>query len=228
MPVIGAKCASVSTSATDARRLSPRLAEIVAPLWTFLTVTQAPTRSDVIFVFGSQDLRVAGHAASLYHGGYAPAVLVSGRYGRMTREMFDQPEALVFKDHLVRSGVPSSSVVTECDARNTLENVVHGLDVLRRHGSRLSSALLVAKPFVMRRCAATFAKQAPGVQVRCCPPTDDIALSIDRAPDAFAMRLVAELERIDRYGADGDIAQQDVPQSVRVVARRITDYVLRR
>lgn len=226
---MGAECASVSTSATDARsRLSPRLAEIVAPLWTFLTVTEAPTRSDVIFVFGSQDLRVAGHAASLYNDGYAPAVLVSGHYGRMTREIFDKPEALVFKDHLVRSGVPPSSVVTECDARNTLENVVNGLDVLRRHGSRLSSVLLVAKPFVMRRCAATFAKHAPDVQMRCCPPTADIALSIDRAPDIFAMRLVAELERIDRYGENGDIEQQAVPQSVRIVTRRITDYVLRR
>ena len=228
MPVSVSDRARADTSAVDARKLSLRLAELVGPLWTFLAVTQEPVRSDVIFVFGSQDLRVAGHAASLYHGGYAPAVLVSGHYGRMTRELFTKPEALVFKDHLVRGGVPPSVVMTECDARNTLENVLRGLDVLRGHGSHVSSALIVAKPFVMRRCAATFAKQAPGVRVRCCPPTADLVASIDRAPDAFAMRLVAELERIDRYGADGDIAQQDVPQSVRVVARRITDYVLRR
>ncbi len=206
---------------TAARPWPPGLVELVGPLWAFLTVAEVPARSDVIFVFGSQDLRVAGQAASLYRGGYAPVVLVSGHYGRMTRDVFDQPEALVFKDHLVRTGVPKSAVVTECAALNTLENVSRGLEALRGHGASVSSALLVAKPFVMRRCAATFARQAPDVCVRCCPPTDDIGSSIDRAPETFARRLVAELERIDRYGAAGDIVPQQVPESVRLAAGRV-------
>ena len=150
-------------------------------------------------------------------------MLVSGRYGRMTREVFDQPEALVFRDRLLRDGVPPAAIVTETEAGNTLENVRYGLAALRRRGVAVGSALLVAKPFVMRRCAATFARQAPGVRVRCCPPETDLLRSIDRAPAAFASRLVAEVERLDRYGAAGDIAEQTVPAAVRQAVRRIAD-----
>ena len=193
----------------------------VGPLWDYLAVADLPAPADVIFVFGSQALAVPARAADLYRAGHAPVVLVSGRYGRMTRDLFDQPEALVFRDRLVRDGVPAASIVTETEAANTLENVRFGLAALDRRGIAVRSALLVAKPFVMRRCAATFARQAPGVRVRCCPPATDLAASIDRPPAAFAARLVAELERLDRYAAAGDIEPQAAPAPVREAARRI-------
>ena len=197
--------------------------QLVGPVWDYLAVAEPPARADVIFVFGSQALAVPAHAAGLYRAGLAPVVLVSGRYGRMTREVFDQPEALVFRDRLLREGVPPGAIVTETEAGNTLENVRYGLAALGRQGIAVGSALLVAKPFVMRRCAATFARQASRVRVRCCPPETDLVRSIDRAPAAFAARLVAEVDRLDRYGAAGDIAEQTVPSTVRQAVRRIAD-----
>ena len=194
---------------------------IARPLWDYLAIADAPARADVIFVFGSQALAVPLRAAELYRAGHAPVVLVSGHYGRMTRDVFDQPEALVFRDRLLRHGVPPAAIVTETKAGNTLENVLYGLAALGRKGIAVASALLVAKPFVMRRCAATFARQAPDVRVRCCPPRTDLLRSIDRAPAAFAARLVAELDRLERYAAAGDVAVQTIPESVRAAARRI-------
>lgn len=194
---------------------------VVGPLWDYLAVTDAPARADVIFVFGSQALAVPTRAAELYRDGYAPIVLASGHYGRMTRDVFDQPEALVFRDRLVRDGVPPAAIVTETEAGNTLENVLFGLAALRRKRVAVTSALLVAKPFVMRRCAATFARQAPDIRVRCCPPQTDLVRSIDRAPAAFAARLVGELSRLQRYAAAGDIALQTIPEPVVSAARRI-------
>ena len=176
----------VSKSKIHSYPLPPGLALLLNPLWNFLAISDSPVRSDVIFVFGSQDLRVPRHAASLYRAGYAPTVLVTGHYGRMTRNIFEKPEALVFKDVLVRSGVPSQAIVVETTAQNTLENVTKGLSLLRQKGVSCQSVLLVAKPFVMRRCAATFARQAPDVRVSCCSYTDEIAASIDRAPFNFA------------------------------------------
>ena len=175
----------------------------------------------MIFVFGSQALDVPARAAELYRAGHAPVVLVSGRYGRMTRGVFDRPEALVFRDRLVRDGVPAAAVVTETEAGNTLENVRLGLAALDRRRIPVHSALLVAKPFVMRRCAATFARQAPHVRVRCCPPAATLPASIDRPPAAFAARLAAEVERLDRYAAAGDVAPQSMPAAVRAAALRI-------
>ncbi len=194
---------------------------VVGPLWDYLAVADAPARADVIFVFGSQALCVPARAAELYRAGHAPVVLASGRYGRMTRDVFDRPEALVFRDRLLRDGVPREAIVTETEAGNTLQNVRFGLAALRRKRITVCSALLVAKPFVMRRCAATFARQAPDVRVRCCPPRTGLMRSVDRAPASFAARLAAELDRLERYAAAGDIAPQRIPEPVRAAARRI-------
>ena len=200
---------------------------IVGPLWDYLAVVDAPARADVIFVFGSQALSVPARAAELYRAGHAPVVLVSGRYGRMTRGVFAQPEALVFRDRLLRGGVPPAAIVVETEAGNTLQNVRYGLAELRRRRIAVASALLVAKPFVMRRCAATFARQAPDIRVRCCPPRTDLMRSIDREAASFAVRLVAELDRLDRYAAVGDIASETIPAPVRAAARRITAEIRR-
>ncbi len=194
------------------------LAERAGPLWRFLAVAQPPVDADVIFVFGSQAFAVPARAAELYAAGHAPLVLVTGHYGRMTRDHFPEPEALVFRDRLVRDGVPREAIVTESEATNTLENVRFGVAALRRSGVAIRRALLVAKPFVMRRCAATFDRQAPDVEVRCCPPTTSLDASIDREPGLFAARLVAELDRLDRYGASGDITPQAIPPEVRAAA----------
>lgn len=205
----------------EVRRSPDDFEGVVGPLWDYLALADPPARAEVIFVFGSQALDVPARAAELYRDGHAPVVLVSGHYGRMTRDVFDRPEALVFRDRLLRDGVPPAAIVTETEARNTLENVLFGLDALRRERIAIGSALLVAKPFVMRRCAATFARQAPEVRVRCCPPHTDLARSIDRTPAAFAVRLAAELDRLDRYAAAGDIAAQTIPGPVRAAALRI-------
>ena len=210
-----------SDPARGAPPLPEDLAQAVRPLWEYLAVVHPPVRADVIFVFGSQALAVPARAAELYRAGHAPVVLVSGRYGRMTRGVFDRPEALIFRDRLVRDGVPAAAVVTETEAGNTLENVRLGLAALDRRRIPVRSALLVAKPFVMRRCAATFARQAPHVRVRCCPPAATLPASIDRPPAAFAARLAAEVERLDRYAAAGDVAPQPMPAAVRAAALRI-------
>ena len=209
-----------------ARRGSPQIVPPPAEgalqvLWEYLLVAQPPVPSDVIFVFGSQDLAMPDRAAELYRGGHAPAVLATGGFGRMTRGVFDRPEALVFRDRLLAAGVPATAIVTEAEAGNTLENVRLGLAALRRSGRPARSALLVAKGFVTRRAVATFAAQAPDVQVRACPPTTRLAEAIDRTPDAFAARLVAEIDRLDRYGACGDIARERVPEAVRDAVRLV-------
>ena len=209
-----------------ARRGSPQIVPPPADvalqvLWDYLLVARPPAPADVIFVFGSQDLAMPDRAAELYRSGHAPAILVTGGFGRMTRGVFDRPEALVFRDRLLAAGVPAPAIVTETEAGNTLENVRLGLAALRCAGRPARSALLVAKGFVTRRAVATFAAQAPDVQVRACPPTTRLAEALDRLPDAFAARLVAEIDRLERYGTRGDIARQRIPPAVREAARRV-------
>lgn len=198
---------------------------LVQPLWDYLAIAHDPVPADVIFVFGSQDLAVPARAAALHCARHAPRVLVTGHFGRMTRDAFDAPEARVFRDRMIRAGVPAAAIVTESAATNTLENVRFGLAALHRRGDAVTSALLVAKGFVMRRCVATFGAQAPAVRVLACPPSPRLRDGIDRSPLAFAARLVAELDRLERYGVRGDIVRQDVPPAIRATAERIRHLV---
>ena len=194
----------------------------VQPLWEYLALAEPPCSADVIFVFGSRDLTVPTRAAALFHQGHAPQVLVTGSYGRMTRDVFPKPEALVFRDHLVEAGVPPTAILTEPVATNTLENVRLGIETLRRADRLPATALLVANGFVMRRCVATFARQCDDIQVRACPPDGGVATALDRSPTEFATRLVAEIDRLDRYAETGDIRAQEIPSAVREAARRLT------
>ena len=198
-----------------------QLASLTQPLWEYLAVSDSARPADVIFVFGCRDLAVPVRAAELFHEGHASRVLVTGNVGRMTRGVFDKPEALVFKDHLVRAGVPDASIVTEPEAANTLENVQFGMATLARQGVKPRSALLVAKGFVMRRCVATFAQQFNDVRVRACPPGGGMQQALDRSGPAFAARLVAEVERLERYAAQGDIRREQIPASVRTAVRQL-------
>jgi uncharacterized SAM-binding protein YcdF (DUF218 family) len=194
---------------------------LLTPVWEFLVRTDDPAPSDVIFVFGSHDLGVARRGAELYAAGLASRVLVTGHLGLMTEGVFDKPEALVFKEELTSYGVPDHAIVTEVCAGNTLENVRFGMMALREAGHTPRSALLVAKPFVMRRCLATFARQYPAVTARGCPPAGSLAAQRDRPRGAFAARLVGEIRRLDDYGVSGDIEPQVIPESVREAGRRV-------
>ena len=198
-----------------------RLEGLVRPLWDYLVVVDSPRPADVIFVFGCLDLTVPERAAELYHQGHATCVLVTGSFGRMTRGVFDKAEALVFEDRLVEAGVPQQAIVTELEAANTLENVRFGMAALAARKVSVDSALLVAKDFLMRRCIATFAKQFGDVRVEACPPARGVRRALDRSPKVFAARLVAEVDRLDRYATKGDIYRQEIPARVRQAVKQI-------
>ena len=174
-------------------------------MWDYLAISERPVSADAIFVFGSRDFAVPDRAAELYHAGYAPRVLVTGSYGRLTRDVFPKPEALVFKDRLVAAGVPQDAVITEDKAANTLENVRLGMDALKRSGVSARRLLLVAKGFVMRRCVATFAGQFDGLTGVPCPPSS------------------GEVDRLERYAAKGDIRQEEIPDAIRILAARLRE-----
>jgi hypothetical protein len=79
----------------------------------------------------------------------------------------------------------------------------------------------VGKNFLMRRSIATFAKQFQSIHVLACPPCGGISQALDRSTEAFAVRLVAEVERLDRYSRKGDISRLQIPESIRAAVTRI-------
>ena len=193
---------------------------LLEPVWRYLVPEETPQKADVVFVFGGLGLEVPARASELYKAGFAPVVVISGSSGPLTRGIFTRPEAQVFKEEMVRLGVPDTVILTEDHAKNTGQNVTLGMQALQSAGKRIETAILVAKSFIMRRCVATFAKQFPAVRVVPCPPRGRITDFVDRPRPDFAERMLAELQRLQDYSGKF-IVEQHVPDDVSAAANRI-------
>lgn len=198
--------------------------QLLQPLWQYLGVFDTPRRCDVIFVFGGLDLDIPRRAGELYKMRLAPKLLVSGAKGPYTAKVFQESEAETFRSELVRSGVPGEAILLESSATNALENVLFGMSALRRAGIVPDSAILVSKTFMMRRSAATFARQYPAVSTYCCPPLSRVHVAQDRSREDFVKRLLSELQRLSDYAEKGDIAPQPLPVELSNVAVHLKTY----
>jgi uncharacterized SAM-binding protein YcdF (DUF218 family)/glycosyltransferase involved in cell wall biosynthesis len=163
-----------------------------------LRITAAPAKADAIVVFaggvgesgkagGGAQERVK-QAVDLFHGGFAPRVIISSGY------VFSFREGEVLRAVALANDVPSSAIVLEEAATNTYENVERTRRILDAHGWR--RVLLVSSPYHMRRALLTWKKVAPHIEVIPTPP---------RESQFYAHETGASLEQIraivHEYGA---------------------------
>jgi len=90
------------------------------------------------------------HAARLYHAGKAPVIMPTG--------CTEANSSVVFLKAL---GVPSSAIIVETKANNTIENGLYSKELMQKNG--FTNALLVTSAFHMRRAEMIF--RTIGVQV---------------------------------------------------------------
>ncbi len=192
------------------------LAKIV---WDYMRYEQPIEKTDLIFVLGSDDVRIADRAAELYQAGYAPAILVSGDSGS-TGKFFDRSEAEMLEQRMVKLGIPPSVIIKEEHATNTGENIIFGYKMIVELGLRASSILLVQKPFMLRRTYATFMQQWPAD-----PKPRIITTTIKASFDEYTSdarydfshtvnTMVGDLQRVMLYPKKGFQITQDIPPDV--------------
>ncbi len=201
----GAAPAAVRAGARDVDDL---VASAFGAAWDHLAVEDPPGPTDAIFCFGSRHWRVPERAAALFAEGVAPFVVVTGGPSAPG----GASEAERFAADLVAAGVPEDRLILEHAARHTGENVVLGLEHLRRHlePQRLT---LVSWPLAARRCRATFAHLAPEVSVASAPALRHAGYRW--RPTLRRIRFsLGELDRLHRYGAEGLIVAQPRPVAV--------------
>lgn len=200
---------------------SDKRTKLISELWRFLAPFETPQYSDVIFIFGGVSLKVPNLAADLFLAGYAPRIVISGGAGARTHLHFSGAESDVFADVVLGKGVPPDAVIFEREATNTGENVALGMGALLRVAPRPKKVILVATPFIMRRCIATFRKQYPGIETIPVPPAGDFAQHMDRPEGEFVARLIAEIDRLDDYAAAGYIDAVQIPPAVRAACNNL-------
>ncbi|KAM3467312.1 hypothetical protein MY5147_005439 [Beauveria neobassiana] len=196
-------------------------------VYNYHRMHMALSPADVIFCLGSLDIRVAARAAQLFLDGLAPYLVFSGHSGKLTRDVFDRPEAEIFADVARGMGVPPERILVEPAATNTGENVrfTHALLVERGLAPPPRSLILVQKPYMERRTWATFKKQWPDEEAVIAVTSPQ--LSFAEYPDKDNPRelvvnvMVGDLMRIEKYPKLGFQIEQEIPPPVMEAAQRL-------
>ena len=163
-------------------KLTPGAERFIRAVTDFVFVQDAPEKADVIFVPGSRKIEHAVRAAELYHTGYAPYVMPSGRYattygafrGVPERYRADYPdeyetEWAFLRAVLMKHGVPESAILREDRATYTWENAQFSRDVLQQQGIPVSTAILSCHAFHARRALLYYQAAMPQVRFLVCP-----------------------------------------------------------
>ncbi len=204
-------------------------------VWNYLQLHQAIKKSDAIFVLCSMDTRVAEYAAKIFNLGLAEWLIISGGAGKLTKGIFNKPEAHIFSDIASALGVPAAKIILEDKSTNTGENIRFTYDLLQAKGLNLNSMILVQKPYMERRTYATFMKQWPGKFIDICITSPQ--LSYDEYPNDDCPRnlvlnvMVGDMQRIREYAKLGLQINQDIPDNVwqayeRLVQAGFTSHLL--
>lgn len=139
--------------------------ELAQIIWDYMRYEQPPEKADMIVGLGSADERTADHCAKLYYEGYAPGIIFSGGRGKLTKGIFNEPEAEVYARRALALGVPSDAIIKEPQADSTGQNVVNIYQTFQKNNLTPKKLILVTKPYMLRRAYATFMKQWPSTDI---------------------------------------------------------------
>ncbi|HHX8352226.1 YdcF family protein [Vibrio sp. Vb0937] len=195
-----------------------RLYRHIETLWDYMQLKHELKPADCLFVMCSNDVRVAEHAAKLYHQKLAPLIVFSGGEGRFTDGLFEKSEAETFAEIAKLSGVPSEAVLLETKSTNSGENVRFTEQRLKEEGKQCSSFILVQKPFMERRAIATFEKQwqSPYTQLQVSSAALPFFEYINEDMPLMMVleALMEDFSRVKSYPEKGFQTEQNIPQQV--------------
>lgn len=203
-------------------------------IWDYLVLDVTLQPAECLLVLGSSDIRVAKYAAELYHKNLAPLVVVTGGYGKITKNIFHETEAETFAKILIKNGVPEKSILLEKEATNTGHNLINSIQLLKDRGLEPKSYIVVTKPYMERRAYAAFKKRFPDFEIiMASPPIDwkNYPNEIIKRDEVINI-MIGDLDRILKYPELGFQISQDVPANVmaaygQLINAGFTKYLLK-
>lgn len=199
--------------------------EAIETLWDYHHVKQELRPADLIFILGSNDVRVAQYAAELYKRNLAPTLLFSGGVGRFTGE-WAVTEAELFAAAAMEKGVPEKAILIENKSTNTGENVRYSREILKKAGiPEPVSLIALQKPYMERRTLATLQAQWPEAQVVVgSPPVSFREYLTPELPRQLVVSaMVGDFQRILEYPRQGFSTEQPVPPEAMEAFRTLVE-----
>lgn len=185
-------------------------------LWDYMKLGQPLKKSSCLLVMGSHDLRVAEYSAKLMLEGWASWMICSGGLGNLTRDIWDEAEAVKFARVAENLGVLHEKILIEDKSTNTGENVLFSRDLLRKKKIKPQSILLIHKPYMERRALATFQKFWPEMAAMVSSPPIGMRdyPNANISMDEMLQIMVGDFQRILIYPEKGFQVEQEVPDKV--------------
>ena len=128
------------------------------------------SNADVILVLGGGGSNRVSAGLNLYNNGLAPRILLSGAEAKDSAGYHDPFDWRV--DRLVKGGVPRESILLDGRSRNTWEEAVNGLALIRAEGWQ--HVIVVSDPSHMRRLAWAWQRASSAT---------DVSFTLVSAPD---------------------------------------------
>ena len=179
----------------------------------FIFLEDTPKKADVIFIPGSNEGNLARRAAQLYHEGYAPVLIPSGKYAKWRGHNIVEgyeTESDYFAKILMDEGVPGEAVWKEREATFTYENAIYTRKMLDQKGIKVKTALLCCQAYHARRSKLYYQVLFPDTEILVCPTvTKEIARDNWFKSRDKIDKVLSELERcgsqfreiVEEYGA---------------------------
>ena len=147
----------------------------------FIFTEDQPEPPDIIFIPGSAWPELALRAAGLWHRGFSPLILPSGRFSILSggfsgpasmTEKYPGPyqtEWEFLRDVLLRQGVPPQAVLKEDTASYTYENAIRSRQVTDAAGLEIRTAILCCQAYHGRRAMMYYQLLYPHTRFLVCP-----------------------------------------------------------
>jgi uncharacterized SAM-binding protein YcdF (DUF218 family) len=196
--------------------INPEAIALAKKLWDYHRLGQTPQKADCILALGTQDTRVAERAAELYLEGYAPLLVLSGGLGKITRDIWTISEAERFAAIAISKGVPEEAILVENKSTNTGENILFTQQLLQEKQIEATSFIVVQKPYMERRCYATFKKHWPDktLYVTSQQVSFEDYVVPELPVELLINSMVGDLQRIKEYPSLGFQVYQEIPDAV--------------
>ena len=130
------------------------MTKFLEEMTNFIFLEDAPKKSDVIFVPGSEEGALAKTAAKLFLEGYAPLIIPSGKYAKWTgHSIVDQfeTESDYFAYLMMEEGVPEEAILKEREATYTYQNAINTRKLLDEWEIEVKRAILCCQAYHARR-----------------------------------------------------------------------------
>jgi len=153
----------------------------IEDITNFIFIEDSPEKADIIFVPGNGHAGPSELAAKLWHEGYAPLILPSGRYsiarGEFSGQISGSREYIgrfetewAFMHHiLTENDVPESAILHEDEATYTYQNAIYSRRLTDQKAIHVHTAIVCCVPVHARRAKMYYQTLYPDAKILICP-----------------------------------------------------------